>query len=192
MNSLLLGLLLASSPFAQDPVPASFGVPVYVPRQAFVGAFFRDAVTPQLRVGWEATVVQERRDALILLLELGGGYGFGLPKKTGPTQDVAMTFLYQHTAQAGLGLRATFANGFHWGAQVTAGPLFYGARFKERLRTEERIGGMMEGRLQFGLRRGTFIYGISGGYGRHFGVSWRSTAGEYLGGAIFGAFVDWR
>src|SRR5687767_276987 len=66
-----------------------------LPRALYVGSFFNDAVTPQLRAQWQYTLLQERVDALVVFFEGGGGISsFELPRFLGRYQ---MTRFYQAT-----------------------------------------------------------------------------------------------
>jgi hypothetical protein len=166
--------------------------PFYLPRGAFLGAFFKDAATTaQLRVQWQLTVVQEPVDALVLVLEGGLGYGLTHPRNAGRAGTARMTYLYQHTAQLGLAYRGLYPNGFHWGLQVTTGPTFLGARF-DTLPRERRIIGSVEGRVQFGWRVASVAYGVSLGLSQPYVYPGRSAAAPYLGGLLLGVFADWR
>lgn len=166
--------------------------PPYLPRAALVGSFLNSsALTPQVRVEWELTLVQERVDAFVLVLEGGGGYGLNLPQNLGPANVTAMTSLYQHTLLAGLGFRADRPSGFHWGFQAATGPLIYGAKFSD-LPAESGILGMVEGRAQAGWKFGSIVYGVSLGYASLYQQPSHLVSGSYLGGILFGFFADAR
>jgi hypothetical protein len=189
-------LVLPTEAVAQD-APADlepsrdFPTPPYLPRSAFVGTFVNTAWTPQLRIQWELTALQRRADALVIVLEGGGGYGVALPQNLGPGGMVAMTRLYQLTALAGIGYRADPSSRWHWGVQAATGPLFYGTRFNDST-SEDSVLGMLEVRAQLGLRYGAYVYGISVGYAELYPgfTSTRST--PFLGGFLFGVFADRR
>lgn len=184
----------ASIIFALMPLTASAResrTPAYLPRGAFVGTYVNTALTPQLRVQWELTMLQRENNALVLVLEGGGGYGVLLPKNLGPSGMLSMTRLYQLTALAGLGLRADSESGWHWGGQLVTGPLFYGARFDDRS-SEDSVWPMLEARAQVGLRYGSMVYGIAVGYAFTYPGLTRSLTTPYLAGPLFGIFADRR
>lgn len=168
------------------------GVPFYVPRAVFAGTFFNNsAVTPQVRVTWEAAPVQTKRDALLLLFEVGGGYGAWMPRSFGSAGDDAMTFFYQHTLLLGLGYQARYPGGFSWGFHVGTGPLFYGARIENAPR-ENVVAGWVEGRVQAGWRLGDVTYGLSFGYANLYDPPRRIQSGSFVGGPMLGLYADWR
>ncbi len=169
---------------------ASF--PPYLPRAAFVGAFVNSSsVTPQVRLQWELTLIQERIDSLVLLFGGGGGYGLNRPQNLGPTNTSVMISLYQHVILGGFGFRADRPGGFHWGFQAATGPLFYGARFSD-LPSERGVLGLVEGRADVGWRFGSIVYGVSFGYASLYQQPMRLQSGPYLGGIMFGLFADGR
>ena len=165
--------------------------PAYLPRAAFVGTYINTALTPQLRVQWELTLLQSENNGLVLVLEGGGGYGLFLPDRLGPGGDVSMTRLYQLTAMGGLGFRADYDSGWHWGGQLATGPLFYGARFKDRT-SEDSVWPIVEARAQVGLRYGRTVYGIAVGYAFTYPGQSRSLTTPYLAGPMVGIFADRR
>jgi len=166
--------------------------PPYLPRAAWVGTFLNSsALTAQIRLEWELTLVQERVDAFVLVFEGGGGYGLSLPENLGPARVTSMTSLYQHTLMAGLGFRADLPSGFHWGFQAATGPLIYGAKFSD-LPAESGILGMVEGRAQAGWKFGSIVYGVTLGYASLYRQPSNLVSGSYLGGFLFGLFADAR
>jgi hypothetical protein len=170
------------------------GVPAYLPRGAFLGAYLNQgAVVPQGRLLWQVTLVQARNDALVGVFE--GGGGFAVTHPVGFSVDAGrafkMTSMYQHTVLIGLGYRATYANNFHWGFQVLSGPVFYGATY-DSLPAERRWDGNVEGRVEFGLKVGEVTFGVSGGWAQPYNTLINSVAVQYVGGPMFGAFLDWR
>jgi hypothetical protein len=189
-------LPLAAMAHAQDDEAGSesareFRTPAYLPRAAFIGTYVRTAITPQLRFQWEFTLMQRRIDALVLLLEGGGGYGLGLPNNLGATATVSMTRLYQLTALAGIGFRADEPGGWHWGGQIATGPLFYGARLSDSS-SEDSVWPMVEARAQIGLRYGSSVYGIALGYALIYPGNTRTISAPFLGGFMLGLFADRR
>jgi hypothetical protein len=183
--SIIFALLIPLAASARDPTPA------YLPRAAFIGTYVNTALTPQLRFQWELTLIQREKNALVVLLEGGGGYGLLLPSSLGPGGSLSMTRLYQLTALAGVGFRADEADGWHWGGQLATGPLFYGARFNDRS-TEDSVWPMLEARAQLGLRYGSTVYGIAVGYAFTYPGLTRSVTTPFLAGPMVGFFADRR
>ncbi len=193
----LLLVLTSATPALADEVfsavPPETITPWYLPRGAFLGTFFfGGAVTPQVRVQWEWNVVQETRDAFVIVLEGGGGYAVARPTIELASGDPAkMTFFYQHTVMAGFAYRGQFANGFNVGVQGLTGPLWYGARFDNQP-TEGWLTGMVEGRVQLGWRVGPLVLGVSGGLGTPYAKPLRRLSADYVTGVVLGVFADWR
>lgn len=188
-------LLCGSEAFAQSSTASRFklGRPssAYLPRAVFLGAYVKDgATTPQVRVQWAVAIAEQSKDVLALAFELGGGYGVGFPQNAGRLEDGRMTFLYQHTAMAGVAYRGWRGSHFRWGIQILTGPFWYGARY-ENLPTENRFTGIIEGRARFGFDVGPVSLGVSGGYGSPYAVKRGSPTGPFAGGPVFGAYVDW-
>jgi hypothetical protein len=159
----------------------------------FIGTFVGSAITPQLRLGWDVTIVQQTRgDALTFMGELGGGYGVKLPSFTledGTPSRV--TFLFQYTAVAGLGYRGNRGR-LHWGIQVGIGPLYYGARFDGQP-TERYVVATVEGRVELGWKVSPrIVVGASAGISSPLTLPSGSLASPFIGGALLGLFVSWR
>ena len=175
------------------PVAASAkGNPAYLPRAALVGTFFNTVVTPQLRLTWEFTLLEREKNALLFVLEGGGGYGVLLPSNLGPTGMLSMTRLYQLTALAGVAFHAEYVESrWHWGGQLATGPLFYGAKFSDSS-TEDKVWPMLEARAQLGLRFGSTVYGVSFGWAFTYPGLTSSLTTPYLGGPMVGIFADRR
>jgi len=175
------------------PVVASAkGNPAYLPRAALFGTFFNTVVTPQLRLTWELTLLEREKNALLLVLEGGGGYGVLLPTNLGPTGMLSMTRLYQLTALAGVAFHAEYEESrWHWGGQLATGPLFYGAKFSDSS-TEDKVWPMLEARAQLGLRFGATVYGVSFGWAFTYPGLTSSLTTPYLGGPMVGIFADRR
>jgi hypothetical protein len=185
---LLLTLMLTQTP--DSPPEPTGGVPAYLPRSVLVGSFLGSAlvplggiITPQLRVQWELTAIKTGHDALVFVLELGGGSAVGLP--------TGVTSFYEHTVVAGVGYRAMHPNGFMWGFHVATGPVFYGARF-QALPSESTIGGWVEGRAQAGLKIGAVSYGVALSYANLYDLQTRLQSGSLVAGPAIGLFADWR
>lgn len=191
---LLLALALGSSAFAQgEPSQRHQSpTPAWLPRGAFLGTYLRQgAVVPQARLQWQLTFFQDRRDALALIVEGGLGRSVALPDSAVEGFNVPFKSFYAHTVMAGGAYRNDNPSGWHWGFQVTAGPVWYGGRY-ERLAKEDRAGGLLEGRVHVGHKVGPLALGASVGYGEPFSVGRRNVARNYLGGLLLGVFADWR
>ncbi|MDQ3265567.1 MAG: hypothetical protein M3Y59_18235 [Myxococcota bacterium] len=176
----------------QDAKPLM--VPVYLPRAAFLGAYVNDgALTPQLRLQWQHTLIQKNRDAFVAYLEGGGGFGLSLPNNLLPYANGRMTSLYQHVALIGLGYNAVYSDGWAWGFQVLTGAQWYGGNFTDPLVPDERrLGGTVEGRANLGLNIGPVRLMASAGWGQLWVVPRSSVSARFVGGPIFGVYVDWR
>jgi hypothetical protein len=186
----------ATSEVSPDPSVRVFHragrTPFWLPRAAFLGTYLRrGAVTPQPRIQWQATFFEDRQDALVLLLEGGIGYAAVLPDTAVPGYDIPMQSFYEHTVMMGLGYRNQSPEGFHWGFQVTGGPLWYGAHLTN-VEDERYTAGLVEGRVQLGYTFGPVVLGVSGGYGEPFSYSKHSVARLFAGGVLLGLFADWR
>jgi opacity protein-like surface antigen len=197
----LLSLALVAPTFAQPAETAGQTeqdksvVPAWVPRSVIAGFFLGDAITWQGRVQWELTVVDQPRNALVILFEAGGGYGVGLPGNAGPYSSAQVTFFYQHEILAGVAYRAQYESGFNWGFHADLGPLFYGARYRgssPMLQTENFIVPGVEGYLQAGWRFGRVAYGVRAGLCQALGGEPTSWAIQYVSGFSLGVFADWR
>ena len=185
--SISLALLMPVAASAKDR-----GNPAYLPRAALVGTYFNTVLTPQLRLTWELTLLEREKNALILVLEGGGGYGVLLPSNLGPSGMLSMTRLYQLTALAGIGFQVDYDESrWHWGGQLATGPLFYGARFSDGFK-EDSVWPMLEARAQLGLRYGSTVYGISVGYAFTYPGLTSSLTTPYLAGPMAVIFADRR
>jgi len=188
----LLCALLPLAAAAQLGIPSAPGAPAYLPRAVFLGAYSNNtAFTPQLRVQWELTLLQTPHDAFVGIAEVGGGWGLGnLPRNVSLTGG-DMTYFYQHAFLAGVAYRATYPNGFHWGFHFATGPLAYGGNITDT-GAERRLGMTVEGRVQFGIQAGPFVFGLSGGWAQLYDFPQDSLTAIFTGGPIGGAFLDWR
>jgi hypothetical protein len=193
--SLLFGLspvAMAQTEEASTATRRTGSTPVWLPRGAFLGTYLRNgAVTPQARLQWQVTLFEQRKDTFALLLEGGVGWAAALPDTVLEGRDVPIHSLYEHPVLFGVGYRNQAPEGFHWGFQVTGGPVWYGAHFRD-LPAERESAGLMEGRIHVGYRVGQVVLGMSAGYGEPFSFKRRSVARQFLGGAQFGFFADWR
>lgn len=209
---LLISLLFALSASAQtssessspvDDAPLGSDEPVFhkagqtpfwLPRQFLLGTYLRrGVVTPQARLQWQFTFFEQRKDALVLLLEGGLGYSVIRPKTAveGLGTDVPFNSFYENTVMAGVGYRNQSPDGWHWGFQVTSGPVWYGAHFTN-LPDERYTVGLMEGRVQVGKQVGSTVLGASLGYGEPYSYKRRSVSRYFVGGVLLGLFADWR
>lgn len=218
---LLFSLLFGLSAFAQtasEPPPATSGAPsdapstsdvspdpdaptafhkvgrtpFWLPRGAFLGTYIRDgAITPQPRLQWELTFFADRLDALVFLVEGGIGYAVTRPDTAVQGYNIPVHTFYEHTLMTGFAYRNQGQDGWHWGFQVTGGPLWYGAHLTN-VDNEHYTVGLVEGRVQVGYTFGPVVLGVSGGYGEPFSYSKHSVARFMAGGALVGLFADWR
>jgi opacity protein-like surface antigen len=190
--SLVFGLSSAVQAQSGVSPEAPSRSPAWLPRGAFLGTYIRaGAVTPQARVQWQLTLFQDRKDALVLVLEGGGGYGAVLPDTAVEGFEVPVDAFHEHTVMLGGGYRNQSPSGFHWGFQVTGGPLWYGAHFRN-LPDERFTAGLVEGRVHLGHQLGPTVLGVSLGYGEPFSFRRSSVSRKYLGGVLLGFFADWR
>ncbi|GMU01616.1 hypothetical protein KH5H1_57360 [Corallococcus caeni] len=167
--------------------------PAWLPRGVFLGTQLNNgAVIPNVRVQWELTLFQDRKDAWIAILEGGVGWAASLPDTALEGFFLPVSSYYEHTVQAGFGYRNHLPGKAHWGFQVTAGPTFYGAHFTTQP-PDRRTAGTVQGRLQIGyqLERDVGV-GLALGYSEPFGLKNRSFARDFVGGVNLGFFADWR
>jgi hypothetical protein len=201
MNRNLLVLLvfslgLASVAHAQPRMmrPHRSTTPAWLPRGAFLGATFREgAITPRVKLQWQFTFFQDRKDAFAALVEGGLGWGAAMPTPEAGRPETFLGSYYEHTAQVGVGYRNHLPGRVHWGFQVTGGPVFYGGHFDGGVAPpDRRVAGLIDGRIHLGYQFGTAAAGVALGYGEPFGTKRRSLSRIYLGGPMLGLFVDWR
>jgi hypothetical protein len=163
-----------------------------LPRGAFFGAYLRNgAVTPEPRLQWQITFFEDRQDALVLVLEGGPGYALVLPDTALEGTDIPVNSFYENTLMAGVGYRNQARDGWHWGFQVTGGPLWYGAHLTN-VDDERYTVGLVEGRVHIGYAFGPVVLGVAGGFGEPFSYSKHSVARLMTGGVLLGFFADWR
>jgi hypothetical protein len=183
-----------SEAVVDSPAPFHHGgqTPFWLPRGAFLGTYLRGgAVTPQPRLQWQFTFFEDRQDALTVLVEGGIGYAVVLPDTAVQGYDIPIHTFYEHTLMTGFGYRNQSRDGFHWGFQVTGGPLWYGAHLTN-VDNEHYLAGLVEGRVHIGYEFGPVVLGVSGGYGEPFSYSKHSVARLLAGGVLLGFFADWR
>ncbi len=162
-------------------------IPWYVPRTFSLGLFINPPVaTPHFRIGWEIGVLEQPRNHLVALWQIGSGTGASLPP--------GFKGLYQHVAIVGVGYRST-REVFHWGFTVTFGALWYRASFVPGsvYQFENRVLSYSEAHAQAGWRvLDHLVIGVYAGYASPWDVSIRFPGNIYTGGPLFGFFADWR
>jgi hypothetical protein len=188
-----LGLASIASAQPAPPTVHRSPTPAWLPRGVFLGATMREeALTPRLKVQWQFTFLQERKDAFALLLEGSVGWASSLPDPLPGQPETLIGSYYEHSGQVGVGYRNHLPGRVHWGFQVTGGPVFYGAKFAGGLPPDRRTSGIIEGRIHLGYQLGAAAVGAAVGYGEPFALKRRSLARSFVGGPMFGLFVDWR
>jgi hypothetical protein len=190
--SLVFGLSWTVNAQPESALPAHGTTPFWLPRGALLGTYLqRGAIVPQARLQWQFTFFQDRKDALVVLVEGGGGWSVGRPDTVVEGKDEPMDAFFEHTLQFGPGYRNHSRSGFHWGFQVTGGPVWYGAHLRN-LPDERYTVGLVEGRVHLGHQLGPAVLGVSIGYAEPFSFKRRSLAAPYVGGWLLGLFADWR
>ena len=192
---LVFSLGLASVAHAQSERPREHRspTPAWLPRGVLLGTTVREGVvTPRVRVQWQFTFYQERKDAFALLVEGGLGWALTKPDRVAGEPQTQLGSFYEHSAQLGVGYRTHLPDSVHWGFQVTGGPVFYGAHFDGGAPPDHRTAGIVEGRFHLGYQWGTTAVGATIGYGEGFNLKRRSLGRYFVGGPMFGLFVDWR
>ncbi|WP_164018748.1 hypothetical protein [Pyxidicoccus trucidator] len=188
-----LGLTSVAHAQPERPTEHVSPTPAWLPRGLFLGTTIREgAVTPRVKVQWQFTFYQERKDAFALLLEGGLGWAVGFPDPRPDMPHTSLGSFYEHSAQVGIGYRNHLPNDVHWGFQVTGGPVFYGAHFDGGLPADHRSAGIVEGRIHLGYQLGATAVGLAVGYSEPFGLKRRSLGRYFVGGPMVGLFVDWR
>jgi hypothetical protein len=156
-----------------------------------LGGFAGRTVTPQLRIGWELTLIQEREDALLVVFEGGGGWALSTSLEPDSEGNPGFSWFFEHSLQAGLGYRQVFAEDFAWGFKVVSGPAWVGAR-SPGLPGERQLIGLLEARLEIGHYFGSTQVGLTGGLQTVFGHVAHRYASHGAGGVMFGIFANWR
>lgn len=188
-----LGLASVASAQPERPPAHVSPTPAWLPGGVLLGTTVREGVvTPRVRVQWQLTFFQDRKDAFALLVEGGLGWAAGFPTPEADTPQSFIGSFYEHSAQVGVGYRNHLPNAVHWGFQVTGGPVFYGAHFDEGIPADHRTAGIIEGRIHLGYQLGATAVGAAVGYSEAFGLKRRSLGRYFVGGPMFGLFVDWR
>jgi hypothetical protein len=196
LHVLLVSTLCLTSAASAQPARPSEHVsptPAWLPRGVFLGTTVReDVITPRVKAQWQFTFFQDPKDAFAVLLEGGLGWAVGFPEPEARTQQSFLGSYYEHTAQVGIGYRNHLPDAVHWGFQVTGGPVFYGAHFDGGIPADHRTAGIIEGRIHLGYQFGTTAVGAAVGYAEPFGLKRRSLGRFFVGGMMFGIFLDWR
>ncbi|MBM4378762.1 MAG: hypothetical protein FJ086_05590 [Deltaproteobacteria bacterium] len=187
----LLALLPLSALALPSHAPPHGSVPGWLPRSVQLGTYLPTPFVPQLQLQWEWTLIQERVDALVLVMELGGGVQLGEVAGAGPRRNARMVSGWQAPALLGLAYRGTRTGGFHWGVTVATGPTFFGATF-DALPREQGAVGLVEGKVQFGWKAGPATWGLYGGVAQVYDRPARYNAAQWVGGPLLGVFADWR
>ncbi|QSQ25275.1 hypothetical protein JY651_10245 [Pyxidicoccus parkwayensis] len=188
-----LGLASVASAQPARPTEHKSPTPAWLPRGVFLGATVREgAVTPRVKVQWQLTFFQDRKDAFALLLEGGLGWAASFPARDVTKPQSFLGSYYEHTAQVGVGYRNQLPDSAHWGFQVTGGPVFYGAHFDGGAPADHRTTGIVEGRIHLGYQFGAVGAGAAIGYSEPFSLKKRSLGRYFVGGPMFGLFMDWR
>lgn len=182
-----------SDSFGVDPIPQiHVRSPWYLPRQLTLAGVLGRTTTPQLRLGWEWTFIQEREDALMGVLEGGGGTSLSTPDQPDLNEGVpAISWFSYTTVQAGLGYRDVFAQDWAWGFKLIAGPAWARAR-SPGLADDHQLIGLVEGRLELGHYFGPVQVGLTGGVQEVMGHPAREYASYGAGGLVLGIFTNWR
>ncbi|WP_375744489.1 hypothetical protein NR800_06640 [Corallococcus interemptor] len=185
----------AQSREAQDLRGHVSPTPFWLPRGVFLGTQLNNgAVIPNVRIQWEFTIFQDRKDAWIAVLEGGVGWAASLPDSALESRNLYLpvSSYYEHNAQVGFGYRNHLPGKVHWGFQVTGGPTFYGAHFTTQP-PDRRVAGSVQGRIQIGYQLPQDVgVGLALGYSEPFGLKNRSFARDFVGGVNIGFFADWR
>lgn len=191
MLTLALCALLAAEPAVEPPKsadPHPVTTPVFLPRYAVVGFFVNQyAVAPNLKVGWEITLYDDVRNLLMLIVELGPGFGVAFPQ--------GVKQFWEHSATGGIGYRWGREKGFQWGFHLGVGAVLEGAIFDPPLPKgprEERVLGFVEGRLFGGWDLGPVILALTFGYGSPLWQASSYPSTRWVGGFNIGVMVNWR
>lgn len=189
-----LGLASVASAKPAQAMQHRSPTPAWLPRGALLGATFREGtITPRLKLQWQFTFFQDRKDAFTALAEGGLGWGAAMPTREAGRPETFLGSFYEHSLQVGVGYRNHLPDAVHWGFQVTGGPVFYGAHFDGGVAApDRRVAGIIEGRIHLGYQFGTAATGLAVGWGEPFGTKRRSLSRIYLGGPMLGLFADWR
>jgi len=166
-------------------------VPAYLPRDLQLGLELNGAgaVSPTVRVGWQIGLIEQPRNDLLAVVELGTGAAVSLP--------YCCAALYQHVAMAGIGYSSTRER-FHWGFYVVAGLLWYRATYDPATEYgvfpfESKLMGTSEGYGEVGLKVApNLILGLRLGYSGGWSVQTRYPATGLLAGAQLAVFANWR
>ena len=189
----LLALTSAAQAQTTRPPEHVSPTPAWLPRGVLLGTTVRQgAVTPRVKVQWQLTFFQDRNDAFVFLVEGGLGWAVAFPEQSATEPQTFLGSFYEHSGQLGFGYRNQRPGGAHWGFQVTGGPVFYGAHFDRGLPADHRTAGIIEGRFHLGYQWGATGVGAAVGYSEPFGLKKRSLGRYFVGGPMFGLFVDWR
>lgn len=181
-----------SSALALDQFPQIHpSSPWYLPRQVSLTGIAGRTVTPQLRLAWEVTLIQERVDALLFVLEGGGGWAISTSLEPDGEGNPGLSWFFEHTIQAGVGYRQLFSQDWAFGFRLTAGPAWVGAR-SPGLEDERALIGLVEGQIELGRYFGSTQVGLLGGLQTVMNHRAHQYASHGAGGVLFGIFANWR
>ena len=182
---LALALLCSTSALAEDADRP--WRPWFLPRYAVLGGYVPlnadAALSLFARVGWEITLLDQRTN-LLLVLELGPGFGVATPG--------ILRGFYQHAATFGFALKSPRYRKLQWGIQVTAGPVLEGAYLPTQGYNEQLWNGLVEGRAQVGFLNGPASYYFFIGIAQPWYSNFHQYTPSFVGGFEFGFAVDWR
>jgi hypothetical protein len=164
----VLAMVLAYEPLVHK-------TPAWLPRYGVAQAMCRPGtVAPALRIGWEVDLIDQPRNVLVFIAELGTSYG-----------DFAGGY-FQHVALFGAGYRQQRQSGLYWGFGVGFGPAWYGYR------NESLVDVYVEGRAHLGWRLGPVTVALAAGYAQWVAYRRFSTAQLFLGGVFGGLMLGWK
>lgn len=178
-------LAVAAVVLAAEPSTAEPRTPPYLPRYAVVQTFINQgAVVLAPRLAWEVDLIEQPRNVLVFIGELGVSAGLVTPSNIG--------FFWEHFALAGLGYRMTRDSGFHWGFTVGFGAALYGNRGPND-NHEQRAGTYIEGKLHLGFKfKAGPTLSLCGGWGQPLTYIQQSSSQPYVGGPFIGILVGWK
>jgi hypothetical protein len=169
-------------------------VPFWLPREVALVTFFHNSnITPELRLAWHITVVQQRIDSFNFIFEGGGGWAAAKRSTTDPdTGAPPVTEMHQWHIHGGISYEGDWASGWHIGARVTAGVTLFGANFVGAPKEGLESAATVEGRVEGGYRLGRVVYGLSVGILQPWSKNPRLYSVDDIGGFSVGLFANWR
>ncbi len=165
----------------------SHPVPPFAPRNVSAGVMVgQGAVSLQARLGWEVGLLEQPRNHLLAIAQVGSAFAIATP--------AGIRALYQHVALFGLAYQMPLKH-FYWGFGIGFGPLWYRASYAPGLPYffESRVLGYTEGRVELGFKLGEVMkLGAAVGYASPVSFSQRFPANSYVGGVMFSVVCNWR